>query len=81
LLGEQNLQLKYVLDSVVRQEGGIQTLTREIGTKAAGDHSEQRELVQGLQQCRESFEELGSKLRLQLGLQSAHVVAPGPDQS
>jgi hypothetical protein len=81
LLGEQNLQLKFVLDSVTRQEAGIQTLTREIGTKHALDQAEQKDLVQGLKQCRESFEEVGSKLRLQLGLQTLRPANPESEQS
>jgi hypothetical protein len=78
LLGEQNLQLKFVLDSVMRQESGIQILTREIGTTQASEKSEQRDLLQGLKQCRESFEEVGSKLRLQLGLQTLRPDTPEP---
>lgn len=65
---EQNTHLKYLLDAGVRQESALQSLLHQAAQQAGKSAQEQQTLVHALDNCRQSFEEVGSKLRFALNL-------------
>jgi hypothetical protein len=65
-----NNHLKLILDTGVRQESALLNVLHRIDQTATRDAESTRALVQALDTCRHSFEDVGSKLRFQLGLDS-----------
>jgi hypothetical protein len=68
---EQNTHLKYLLEAGLRQESALLNVLHQTGQHASSSMAEHKSLVHALETCRQSFEEVGSKLRLQLNLNAA----------
>jgi len=65
-----NNHLKLILDTGVRQESALLNVLHRTDQTATRDAESTKALVQALDTCRQSFEDVGSKLRFQLSLDS-----------
>mgnify|MGYP006898270893 FL=1 len=69
LQAETNLQLKFMAEALVRSEASQTLLSQKLLQSQALQQTEQQALRESLLACKDTFEELGAKLRIQLGLQ------------
>jgi len=78
LQSETNLHLKLMAEALVRSEASQTLLGNNLLQSHSLQQAEQQALRESLLACKDTFEEIGSKLRIQLGLQ-AHA-APAQSQ-
>ena len=79
LQSETNLHLKLMAEALVRSEASHTLLGNNLLQSHSLQQTEQQALRDSLLACKDTFEEIGAKLRIQLGLQ-AHA-APAQAQA
>jgi hypothetical protein len=79
LQSETNLHLKLMAEALVRAQASQTLLGNQLLQSQSLQQTEQQALRESLLACKDTFEEMGAKLRIQLGLQ-AHA-APAQAQA
>jgi hypothetical protein len=73
LQSETNLHLKLMAEALVRSEASQTLLGNKLLQSQSLQQTEQQALRESLLACKDTFEEMGAKLRIQLGLQQTHI--------
>jgi hypothetical protein len=73
LQSETNLHLKLMAEALVRSEASQTLLGNKLLQSQSLQQTEQQALRESLLACKDTFEEVGAKLRIQLGLQQTHI--------